>query len=225
MTAPAYADQAADTSVNDQATVEEETVDLTDFNAALDAVDPESAKDSKNELVKTVRRAYTALSRLGKTEARNQVKDDAQKAVMDGHLEKAQKLFLIQNTGLKVLAATTAKPKDNTTKSAERVLGIQLAYSLAYTAAQADETVDDAKFAELVSQTDADRAESEARARVYVDWLKGGQEGDEPEASAVEKAGARLSLGRGPGGQGRKPASASANAEIPTAPEEGSESE
>ena len=186
-------------------------VELSKFN---DVVSDAIADGTPSEEgIKAVRVAYGKLEpRKGKTLARQALDDDIRKAIENGNLIEAQGLFALKDAvlkgALKTGATRTAKPRNVTASHVERILGIQLGYSLAFT--HAPEGVD-ADWKDQVKNT----PELEKQASEYRAWLESGQEGDEPNVPAVAAAGARISLGRGPKGQGRKPKGSVTATEAP----------
>jgi hypothetical protein len=203
MTAAVAEAEVDTTAVADGNTVvETETpVDLSKFNDAVsDAIsDGAPSKDD----VKSVRQAYGELEpRRGKSAARARLDDDIREAVESGNVLGAQSLYALKDAiaksgGLKG-GRTAAAPKNPTEAQVARVLAIQLGYALAFT------IVPEGVDPDWKDQVKADST-LEAQAKEYRTWLENGQEGEEPSVPESAKAGARISLGRAPKGQGRKP--------------------
>lgn len=205
MTAPV--DETTATEATEAVAVEPtEVVDLTAFEeAVLEVVeDPENVSE---EATLAARTAYQALGRNGKTAARKHVETAAVDAVMAGNLPEAQTLHRLKDEILKPIPADTKpraprKPKNPTEGVVAGIVAIQLGYALAVQAAMNTENID-ANWQEQVSVLAT--GEAQERAGAYVAWLLAKQEGVEPEVSELEKAAARVALGRAPKGQGRKP--------------------
>lgn len=180
--------------------VEEAPIDLTKFNDAVSDAISDGAPSA--EEIKNVRRVYGELEpRKGKSAARAKLDDDVRDAIQGSNITQAQALLAIKDAILKsggLSGKRTAAPKNPTEAHTSNVLAIQIGYSLAYS--NVPEGVDP-NWIDLVKAT----PELEASAQSYRKWLSDGQEGDEPEVPEAAKAGARISLGKAPKGQGRKP--------------------
>ena len=186
---------------NETATAEvEEVVDLTEFKDAVEEVSVEEAGNPKNENVKALRQVYTDLSRKGKSAAKRWLADEGQKALEDEDYARAKLLGRLRDNGTKVIAASTGEStrKGDDEKLVEVIKGLAIGYGVA-TARAAGGVATDWDSRSAVSQEDIDAAAA------YAAWIESGQEGAEPTATDDQKAGARVSLGRGPKGQGRKP--------------------
>ena len=193
-------------------TATEAPVDLSKFNDAVsNAISDGAPSDDE---IKAVRRVYGELEpRKGKSAARAKLDDDIKESIENSNVVSAQALFkikdaIVKSGGLK--GTRTAAPKNPTEAHVSNVLAIQLGYSLAYSNV-ADGV--DANWVDQVKST----PELEADAQKYRAWLSGGQEGTEPEVSDAAKAGARISLGKAPKGQGRKPGKDADKAANPAA--------
>ncbi len=184
----------------------EEVVDLSAFTEAVEEVSVEEAGNPKNDNVKAVRQAYTDLSRKGKAAAKKWLADEGQKAVESDDFARAKLLGRLRDNGTKVIAASTGEStrKGDDEKLVEVIKGLAIGYGVATARAAAGVATD---WQERSAVTDEDVAAASA----YADWIAGGQEGTEPTATDDQKAGARVSLGRGPKGQGRKPGPAKAD--------------
>lgn len=201
MTAPAV-ETATAPAEQPAATVE---ADLSGFqDAVLNVIADPTNVDPAD--VEKARAEYLKLDRKGKAAARAHVSEGSQTAVFNGNLPEAQALMRL-NQELVVPTQTKgktggAKPKDPTEAFALEQATAQLAYSL--TVLNKPEAVDDealaAKLGELVTE------DVQALADQYRTWVSNGSKGDEPELPEYAKAAARISLGRSPKGQGRKPA-------------------
>jgi hypothetical protein len=184
--------------------VETEVVDLSAFKDAVENVISDPA-DVSEEDTKAAQHEYRELSRKGKAGARSYVEDQTANAVLAGNLGQAQALLALadalRNSGTKTSGPSAPrKPKNPTDSYVEHVAQIQLAYSLSVL--NAPENLDEDWKERVQAKCDAD---AQTRAQAYRAFVEAKQEGDEPEATESEKAGARISLGRAPKGQGRKP--------------------
>ncbi|URG17461.1 hypothetical protein Mbo2_091 [Rhodococcus phage Mbo2] len=180
--------------------------DLTEFKAVVELVSgatDETAKDATDK----ARTVYRDLGRKGMAAARSYLSDLGNKIVLEGDLDKAQKVIKLSQDILK--PAPSAKkggssankaPKDPTAEHIDHVAAIQLGYSLSIL--EAPEGI-----AEDWRERAAAKADEEAQtqAQEYRRFLLNKQEGTEPNVPEFVKAGARISLGRAPKGQGRKP--------------------
>lgn len=201
--------------VEPQATEDTEAVlDISDFVAGLDTFVSADDNADLHSLGTVVREKYRALDRAEKTLARRTVDTRATTAIYAGDILVAQRLVRIKDELVKPAKTTRVRvaPKNHTDAVVSEILAIQLGYSLAVARASADTDLDadwQQKIAALAT------GEAQVRATEYAAWLDGKREGDEPEGvTEVEKSAARISLGRGPKGQGRKPKVA-AEAEAP----------
>lgn len=178
----------------------EAPVDLTKFNDAVSDAISDGAPSADE--IKNVRRVYGDLEpRKGKSAARNKLDEDVRDAIKASNVIQAQALLEIKDAILKgggLKGTRTAAPKNPTEAHTSNVLAIQIGYSLAYS--NVPEGVDP-NWVDLVKAT----PELEQAAQSYRKWLSEGQEGTEPEVPEAAKAGARISLGKAPKGQGRKP--------------------
>lgn len=218
MTAPV--DTAAETVTEDTAAtptpatenveVEKEPVDLTAFQAAVDAliaaVTANPASELTDELFE-VRKEYHELDRVGKAAARKAIEDGAVAAIMGSRVTEAQALLRTKDEMLKAVPASGTPraprtPKNVTDEVVATLAGIQLAYSYNMVSAQENPALDDDWQERVANAATQDAA---TRVAAYVGWLEAKQEGAEPEANDIEKAAARIALGRAPKGQGRKP--------------------
>lgn len=176
-------------------------LDLAVFNDAVtNAISDRSPTEAD---IAAVRAAYQALEpRKGKLAARNAIKDDIRNAIANRDIELAQALVAVEDGMSKAVGRPSAgvSPKNATAAHIERVVSIQLGYSLAYTNVPAHVASDWADSVKI-------DAELERQSQEYRRWLETGQKNDQPEPNVPEvaKMGARISLGRGPKGQGRKP--------------------
>lgn len=188
---------------------EKEPVDTTAFEEAVEALLNAPAGTETKDLVLAVRREYHNFDRNGKTVARKMIEDQGISAVMNSQLDAAQTLIRLKDEMIKPLPVSgqpraPRAPKNSTEDVVAQIASIQLAYSLSMLKANSNSELDadwQSKIADIAT------AEAQDRAGAYAAWLEAKQEGDEPEASEVEKAAARVSLGRAPKGQGRKPKS------------------
>lgn len=194
---------------------ENEVFDLNAFADLLtNAID--EAEDPESEDVRALVKHYRELGRKPKARARTYVDEQAQEAVMSRNLEHGRAFFLLRDALVKAPnppKPRPAKPRHNPTDGVViSIASIQIAYSLATLEAHANPTLD-VDWQERIAAVAT--AEAQERALAYLQWLRDKQEGAEPEASDVEKAAARIALGRSPKGAGRKP-----RLEVEQAPEE-----
>lgn len=214
-------DTAAETPTPAVDSVEEtkEPVDTTDFEAAVEAllaaVAQDAAGDHSDELF-AVRSEYHDFNRAGKNAARKIVEDRAHGAIMNSELAAAQALLSAKDEMLKPLPASGTPrapraPKNATDDVVQAIAAIQLAYSLSMLKAHGSTELD-ADWQERISANATSDAQD--RTAAYAAWLEAKQEGEEPAANDVEKAAARISLGRAPKGQGRKPKAVEEAAKI-----------
>lgn len=193
----------------------EETVDLSNFQAAVAAAttDVDALNETGNKDVHAVRRAYTDLGRKGKAAAKAWLVDQSTEAVMEDRSADAKKFMVLKQVGVKVLASSGGGTS-NANKTAEKLLDgiktLQIAYSLAISIAQNSTSPELADWENKIGVTEDDIA----AARTYAEWIEN-PVGDEPDVSDLQKQGARVSLGRGPKGQGRKPGSGKVAADAP----------
>ena len=154
--------------------------------------------------------AYADLEpRAGKSAGRAHLDDTTREVVLEGNLEAAQRLFALKD-------ALSARPSGGssiqrltpTEAHIELVQGIQLGYALAVGHPGAGV---DADWGDKLTQPDDELVKIAAE---YREWLASGQMGQEPSATKVAKAAARISLGRGPKGQGRRPNSKAATTTL-----------
>lgn len=197
------------TATDDVTTPDVETAD--DFDAetfttlvtnAMDAPTDPEAEDTQALLAH-----YRTLDRKGKAAGRKYIEDEAQKEVMQGNLAYAQALFSIRDLVVNAPKAPKerkpAAPRHNPTSGVvNSIAAIQIGYSLAMVSAHGNPTLD-SDWQERIGEVAT--TEAQARAQAYMEWLIDKQPGEEPEAGEVEKAAARIALGRSPKGQGRKP--------------------
>lgn len=179
----------------------------------------EIANEEANEDVAAAILYYRSLDAGSRTTARRYLENDAKQKVLEGKFAEGRSILLLADrikkpvTRKRVRSSTpTRKPRNRTGEVATHIAAIQLGYSLAMLDAHNDQTLDpdwQDRIAEHAT------AEAQERAAQYALWLKGGQKGEEPEISEVEKAAARISLGRAPKGAGRKPATAGTRAPEP----------
>lgn len=179
--------------------------DLTEFQeaaAAVLAADADAVADATN----TARKAYRETGRKGMAAIRAYLSDESNRVILvEGDLDKAQKLIKLSQDILKPAPSkkkdqVQKTPKDITADYIEHVAAIQLGYSLSILEAPAALAEG---WKEQV-QVKADETAQE-QARTYRIFLENKQEGEEPDVPEFVKAGARISLGRAPKGQGRKP--------------------
>ena len=196
---------------------------MSTVRAMIDA-DVSVFADKDNDETVAVRRLFGALDKDGKRQVRGFIRDEiatllAEQGDISAQLasdpslatelvavaQKSAGWNSLKDHGLRALSApTTSAPRkvvDPLVAIAENVAQIQLAYALAIS--DLPEGIDadalNAKVAELVTE------DSQAQAAEYRAFIENGQDGTEPEFSQTVKAAARISLGRGPKGQGRKP--------------------
>lgn len=186
---------------------EKEVVDITAFQAAVDTLLGAPDGSDTDALVLAVRTEYHEFGRAGKTAARKLVEEGGTAAIMNSDLASAQTLLRLKDEMVKPLPTSgqpraPKAPKNSAEEVVAHIAAIQLAYSLSMLAANSNSALDE-NWGEQVSEIAT--AEAQERAGAYAAWLVAKQEGPEPEASEVEKAAARVSLGRAPKGQGRKP--------------------
>jgi len=172
----------------------------------------EIANEEANEDVAAAITYYRSLDDKGRLAARRYLENDAKEKVLEGKFAEGQSILLLADrikkpiTRKRIRSGTsTRKPRNRTGAVATHIAAIQLGYSLAMLDAHNDQTLDQNWQDQIAEHA---TAEAQERAGQYALWLKGGQEGDEPEVSEVEKAAARISLGRAPRGAGRKPKTA-----------------
>lgn len=147
---------------------------------------------------------YQNLSPRSKRAAKRALKDAAEKLMLEAEtpedLQEARKLTQIYAFA----ARSKATPKSSgtsTRKTPEQKLietyqAVYIAYQLLVKRSQAANI-------DLTSVSPEGIELSPAEA--YVNWIENGREGDEPEVDKLLARAARVSLGYGPGGQGRKP--------------------
>ncbi|USH45091.1 hypothetical protein SEA_CAMERICO_95 [Gordonia phage Camerico] len=189
--------------------------------AVSDAADnaPEELKDKTTDTMVELRRLFGALDKDGKRQARAIVRDAkdtelataGEKQATDpaaamAHMGRSFALLNVINNGFSALAPA-GSPKtaaDPVAAAVALTAQIQLAYAVSMAEAPAGISAEDyqARVSASLSEND------QAHAQSYRAWLENGQTGTEPEVSDLAKAAARISLGRGPKGQGRKPKSA-----------------
>lgn len=195
------------TPSEDSVETEKATVDLTSFEAAVEALLGAPEGTDPADLVFAVRREYHEHDRNGKTAARKFVEDRQITAIMNSDVAGAQTLIRLKDEMIKPMPVSGAPrapkpPKNSTEDVVAQIASIRLAYSLAMLRANSNELLD-AGWNEQVDELAT--SESQDRSAAYAAWLEAKQEGEEPQANEVEKAAARISLGRAPKGQGRKP--------------------
>ncbi|AOE44604.1 hypothetical protein SEA_JUMBO_97 [Gordonia phage Jumbo] len=230
--APAAAETAAAAAAEDvkardaeNGTVNTIPAEVTDFVkivSDLVAANPANFANEDTDEILVIREAFAKLSdKDARRQARTFIRDakltadkEMNDAVVTGDAAKivpaAQRAgayaTVIQH-GFKVISAERGSVKnaaDPVAAAAALVAQIQLAYAVALSDIPAGISVEDfqAKVAEIVTP-DEQNAATQYRA-----FIENGQKGDEPNVSDLAKAAARVSLGRGPKGQGRKPKAA-----------------
>lgn len=186
---------------------EKAPVDTTAFEVAVETLlEVAPGADNSAEIFE-VRREYHEFDRNGKTVARKLVEERATTAIMNSDIHGAQVLIRLKDEMIKPMPVSGTPrapkaPKNSSDDVIAQIAAITLAYSLAFGDAKNNPAMDadfEAKVAELAT------ADAQQRSAAYATWLKNKQEGDEPQISEIEKAAARISLGRAPKGQGRKP--------------------
>ncbi|AKL88268.1 hypothetical protein GMA3_91 [Gordonia phage GMA3] len=225
-------DIATDETTETEATVNTISVEALEFKANVDKLidaNVTAFADKDSETVTDIRRAFGALDKDAKRNVRQFIKDaiavllteQAEVAAdLANNPERATELVdiakraaaynSVKDFGLKPLAAqstgerATRKPADPALAVGKNIAQVQLAYAVAM--ASVPTNVDPARITEITGELVTEAAQTEALE--YRAWIYGGMEGAEPEASDVAKAAARISLGRGPKGQGRKPKTA-----------------
>lgn len=197
----------AETTPSATESVEKAPVDTTAFEVAVETLLEVPAGADNTAQIFEVRREYHEFDRNGKTVARKLVEERATTAIMNSDINGAQVLIRLKDEMIKPMPVSGTPrapkaPKNSSDDMIAQIASITLAYSLAFGEAKSNPAMDpdfEAKVAELAT------ADAQQRSAAYATWLKNKQEGEEPEASEVEKAAARVSLGRAPKGQGRKP--------------------
>lgn len=176
--------------------------------------------DKKSDASLEIRRAYGALDKDAKRQARAIVRDakdteleDAGKAQATdpaaamAHMARSFALLNVINNGFAALSSAAPKSAGDPVEAAVALTAqIQLAYAVSMATAPAG--VDSADYSARVSASLTENDQSDAIA--YRNWIEAGQTGDEPNVSELAKSAARISLGRSPKGQGRKPGSPNA---------------
>ncbi len=184
---------------------DEGTDDIDAFENAVLEADINQVTDPKSASVRSVRQAYTDLSRKGKAAAKKWLDKQAEEALDNDDTESTRRFVLLAKNGTRVISANVGRPAvPDSEKKKQNILQLQIGYALAAAAANNDPEL--AGWDQEVTATQEDIT----AAGNYAAWIEGGMEGDEPEATPAQKAGARVSLGRGPNGQGRKPKAADA---------------
>lgn len=198
------------------------------FHAAVKKVidNPDAAKDDKSDEIVAIRRAYGALSKDERRSVKLWLKETSQTLVDEGvekddmsKVKSGNAVVIITRTALKPLApvssitGSTATPADPTDAFVELKSTVYLAYAVVE--ATKGESVDESEAEKVQALV---TSEAQTRAVAYRAWIEGGMEGEEPEATNLEKAAARISLGRSPKGQGRKPGGKNKAADADAAP-------
>lgn len=180
----------------------DEVVDTSAFDAAIANVTLADAEDKDSAPMVAAREAYNSLNRKSKSAAKRSLKDKSSEYMLADDFDNA-KLYLLLHTSAAVAKPTpgagTSTRKSPVDKASEVLRTIHIAYQLAALRVQ-ELGVDD-----ITSIVPAEDPEAIQSARVYTEWLENGQDGTEPDIDNELKRAARVSIGRGPGGQGRKP--------------------
>lgn len=199
----------------EQAAETVEQVDISDFLSAVNAYIEAYALEPSADHAKTdndCRIAYTALDPEGRSMARKYVDEAAQQFVMAGKLVEAQAMFPLRDSirkpprKVRTGPASARRSTVNPTEAfVSLVASVRLAYALAFTSSGSVTGLAD----DWQEQIDAlATEEAQGRAAEYRAWVDSGMSTEEPHATDVEKAAARVSLGRAAKGQGRRPKTA-----------------
>lgn len=184
-----------------QADEPEEVIDYSAFTAAYAGVTVEQVEDDDSDTVKSLREVYNTLGPKSKRAVKRLLKDEAEKCVMERNdFAEAKRLMLINNNAAKSTSVAsgnaTRSRKTPEEKALETFKVLHYAYQLVFTRLQ---------DAGINVTENTPEATDLSGAQAYASWLENGQEGDEPELDNDLKRAARVSIGRGPAGQGRKP--------------------
>ncbi len=203
MSAPTIDDVTATETTEVASTPATEEVNIESFSQSFDKLLKSKAKD-RSSLADSAVAEYASLEGRGNKSAARRIVDKAvDDSIRSGDIATAQLIIIsVRDKLVTTKPATGRKPKNPTEAAVETVATIGIAYNLALANEAKGKNVDpdwQEKASALVTN------EAVERANTYVAWLNSGQEGDEPKISEIEKSAARISLGRGPKGQGRKP--------------------
>lgn len=205
MTAPVAETTTPATAAAPAAAAVEEVIDLQPFKDATENSISDPSNGAADEDVTALKTAYAALGRKGKAQARAHLEGELKQVILAKDFATAAVIYglldAIKTTSGKGDGSTRVT-KTHTEKTVFAVAAIQVAYSLAMGRGQADTKLDsgwEEKIPEFAN------GESQAQAKAYAAWLENKQEGEEPKASDVAKAAARIALGKAPHGSGRKP--------------------
>lgn len=180
-------------------TAEREPVDYSAFEAAVAGIDVDTASDEDSDAIKAARQAYTDLNGPSKRAAKKWLKSASEEAVLGNDFAEAKRLIHLNSNAARNVGGTkspSVSRKSPATRAVENFKTIHLAYQLA------GKRLVDLGIDPAESTPDTDVTPAHA----YVDYIENGTEDTpEPDIDNMLKRAARVSLGRGPGGQGRKP--------------------
>ena len=182
--------------------------DYSAFEAVVGNISLADAGNPESDSVKAAQEVYGELDAKSKRAARKWLKDTGEKFMLNDEFEKS-KLFILVRKYAAVAPAgsggTGSSRKTPEQKLIENFRAIHLGYQVVATLVQNTPGID---FT-AIQPAEVDITP----ALTYREWLESGAEGDEPEVDTELKKAARISLGRGPNGQGRKPGSKAKTAE------------
>lgn len=178
------------------------------FQAAVDtamALGP-LPKEQVREAYEPVREVYRGLDKKGRAAALRWLTERGKKLVLQGKFAEAQSAVMILEQAKRRPAPANPigpRPKANPTPVVvDQVASIALGYAVAVLLAAENPHLDE----DWETRRDAlVTAAGQDAALAYARWLQNRQKGEEPMATEVQKAAARVALGRSPKGQGRKP--------------------
>lgn len=176
-------------------------IDYSAFEAAVAQISADDATNVDSPSMVEARRVYGDLTPKSKRAAKAWLKGLTEKTVINEDWNESKRLVLINNNAAKsttVNTGTGTSRKSPTEKAIETFQTIHLAYQVAAQRLAAL-GIDPAKS--VPDEVDVTPAVE------YANWINNPESGDEPEVDNKFKRAARVSLGRGPGGQGRKPGS------------------